>query len=65
MMKYGIMLRSKHTREEIYLGVAYDSLEKAKESALIDVCMRCNNYSIIPIRDGEVWISRQVGWRHK
>lgn len=61
-MKYGIKICSKHTGEEIYLGGIYDTFEEAEKVAQRDVCPRCNRWSIIKVREGDIWINKNIGF---
>lgn len=60
--KYGIILRSKYTGEEITLGWQYDSEDAAKKGAEIEVCLRCNSFSIIPLPENAMWVDKKTGF---
>ena len=63
-MKYCIVLRSKHTGEEIHLGSQYESIKEAQEE--IDngnICDECNGVSIEPIyAEDPVWVNKKYGF---
>jgi hypothetical protein len=45
---YAILIRSKHTGQEILLGARYLTRELALAAAEVDVCPRCNSFEIVP-----------------
>lgn len=61
-LRYAIHLQNKWTGEEIWLGTQYKTYEKAGAAAKVEVCLRCNRYSIVPILSGLMWINKYVGF---
>ena len=60
--RFCIRLRSKHTGEEIVLGVAYATRDEAQQWADEHCCARCNSVSIGPVHPGTEWHNRHVGF---
>ena len=58
-----IVLRSKHSGDEIHFGSRYKTYEEAEEAAEKDCCSRCNGVSIKPIYHPDmVWFNKDVGF---
>jgi hypothetical protein len=62
-MAYAIVVRSKHTGDEIVLGYKYKSLADAQEYATANCCDRCNSIDYRVVGDDAAWMDKRSGFR--
>jgi len=60
--RFCIVLRCKHTGDEIHLGSMYDTIDEAQAYINSDVCLRCNYVNINHVMDGMVWSGKRSGF---